>query len=164
MSQTRTKYKDNLTFSEALSLLRNKEFKMMRFKHPCVSFEGPFYHLHNHALCTTVGANEDGLKYSDPINLNEFTISQMSEPCWHVSSPLPPEGWVEMQYPKGKWSKPVVLNCWINIFYDYRVDCMVYNVYKEEEKADRDAKDVGDWTFIKKCFLQQQASIPWLEI
>ena len=153
------KFRDNLTFSEALHCLQRKEFKMMRYRNPVVSFEGPFYQLNQGHLCTLTGHQQ-----YQQVDMNNFTFAQLSECCWHVSSPGPPHGWHE-NATCGGWYKPGICDVWVNIFYNYKTGSLEADPYKTQEIALSAAKSNNDsWFFIKTCHLSQQFSIPWRDV
>lgn len=151
------KFKENLTFSEALFLLKKGEFRMMRYKRPGGDFEGNFYMIHGGWLSKMVGNN----KY-ETIDINRFTIDELSGCCWHVSSANPPEGWYESAVDK-TWYKPSTVDVWINVYYDYGNGSQDSTIHRTESEAnvDKCRGNTHRRIFIKTCHLQQQLSIPW---
>lgn len=154
-----TKYRDNLTFSEALFLLKKGEYNMMRYKNPNTTFEGPFYHVKDGWISKMTACN----KY-DPIDLNAFTTEQLSGCHWHVSSANPPEGWYESAVDK-TWYKPSTVDVWLNVYYDYINMKQDFTIHRNEPEASKDKGCYANGrTFVKTCHLQQQLSIPWRDV
>lgn len=151
---------ENLTFSEALNLLKAGKYNMMRYKNPKGSYEGNFIQYYDHEFCHMVGYN----KYK-PINMTLLTVEQLTEPVWHLSSPARPEGWFESAV-DNTWYKPTSVSIWINVFYDYKTNRQESLVYWTEEEAKSSSKHkyFSDLAFIKTCHLQQQLSIAWRDV
>lgn len=152
-----SKLKDGLTFSEALFYLSREEFKMMRWKNPDTNdFDGDFYFLIDGSLSIMVGKD-----LYESIDLKIFDITKLTSPNWQVNSPMPPNGWLEAY--DNSWYKPIIVDCWINIYYNYKNHELVRRIYEYEGLAKLDAEDFCDNTFIFTRHLQQQCSVPWRE-
>jgi hypothetical protein len=151
-------YKDHVTFSEALAHLRTGEYKAMRYHPEGGIFSGQFMYMDHGLLCTMVNNGKD----YQQVDMNSFTVSQLTDNCWHISL-LRPDGWLEAY--DGTWYKPTKVDVWINVYYNYRTMLLEQVIWNTLSGAERNTVPANDsWTFIKTCHLQQQLSIPWKKV
>lgn len=147
-----------VTFQEAIKALQeNPKLLMIQTnKYGCMN--NP-YHLNGDTLC--------GLDtYPCHITTN-LILSQ-----WEVYNPKPtPEelGFIKAMSIKDSivepyYFKPVKVEVWINVYYNYKENDITYLHFNTAPKAYDADKLFSDLVFIKTCHLVQQLSIPYKEV
>jgi len=154
------KYLSGLTFVQAVSLLVNGTYKEMRQHEGDINgqnFIGNFYYLNT----------DDDLVYKK--NNVEIIFNPTTEQIlgtWWVGISKPqPEVFGFFKSALAGYYKPITIDIWVNVFYNYKTHKTEEYIYNDEGCAKRGAISTNDsWVFIKTCHSVQQLSIPWKEV